>query len=228
MELVVEYTDAAGPTAHVTLDGDDDLAVATDAVALVESAGPGLEIWVHGATNERDELMGERGYRSERTLLQLRRALPAPPSELTTRAFVDADADELVTVNNRAFAWHPEQGGLTVAKLREDMAESWFDADGLRILELDDRIAGFCWTKVHREPEPLGEIYVIGLDPEYAGRGLGGPLTQSGLDRLHELGLRTAMLYVEADNAPALEVYRRLGFVTHRTDRLWFVDSADR
>lgn len=221
MRLVIERSRNDSPTVHITLDPDDDLTVLADAVALARGAGDDAPVWVHGADDDRDARMRSLGLVTERTLLQLRRPLPAPIASLPTRPFTPDDLDELVAVNNRAFAWHPEQGGLTPSAVHARMAEPWFSADGLRVLELDGRIAGFCWTKVHDEPEPVGEIYVIGLDPDFAGRGLGGPLTAAGLEWLAARGLPTAMLYVEADNTPARRLYDRLGFGIHRTDRLW-------
>ena len=223
MELVIERSTGADDAVvvHLTLTSADEAPDAEDAVMLAVNAGADASVWIHGATPVRDEMMRGLGYRSDRTLLQLRRDLPADRSDLVTRPFREFDIDALVAVNNRAFAWHPEQGDMTPESLRATMAESWFTAAGLRVLELDDRLAGFCWTKIHDQPERLGEIYVIGLDPDYTGRGLGGPLTLAGLDWLHDAGLTTAMLYVEADNEPARSVYDRLGFTTHRTDRLW-------
>lgn len=221
MELVIERDEGSNHAiAHITLD-DDSPTVAADAVALASSAGGDVDVWIHGATEARDALMVERGFESNRALLQLRRPLPAAPTDLVTRPVVDADIEELVSVNNRAFAWHPEQGGLSVERIRAQMSESWFVAAGLRILERDNRIAGFCWTKIHYDPEYVGEIYVIGLDPDFAGQGLGGPLTLAGLSWLTEAGVDAAMLYVEADNEPARKVYDRLGFTLGRVDRLW-------
>ena len=221
MELVIERPTGGQPVAHLTPTSDDDLTALEDALALARAASDTLEVWLHGSNDERDELLRSIGYSSDRTLLQLRRPLPAPASSLPTRPFAEADLEELVEVNNRAFAWHPEQSGHTTASIREQMEETWFDPDGLRIFEREGRIAGFCWTKIHREPEMVGEIFVIGLDPDFAGQGLGGPLTSAGLDWLAGAGCPVAMLYVESDNTPARIVYERLGFVISRTDRLW-------
>ena len=99
------------------------------------------------------------------------------------------------------------------------MDEPWFDPKGFLIAERDGEMIGFHWTKVH--PDGLGEVYVVGVDPDRQGGGLGRALTVAGLRHLYAQGLRTVLLYVEADNAPALAVYRRLGFTDWKTDVMY-------
>ena len=98
--------------------------------------------------------------------------------------------------------------------------EPWFDADGFRIHRPGGTMTGFCWTKIHADHVPvLGEIYVIAVDPNHAGHGLGRELTVSGLRYLHQIVAPVGMLYVDSTNERAVSMYRSLGFVAHHTQR---------
>jgi len=148
---------------------------------------------------------------------------------VTVRPFrVGEDEAAWVHVNNRAFAGHPEQGGWTVDMLRAREAEDWFDPEGLLLAFDAGGLAGSCWTKVHpprlpHEPVALGEIYVIGADPDRHGTGLGRALTAGGLASLSDRGVTTGMLFVDAANDAAVGLYTRLGFTTHRVDRSYTI-----
>jgi len=170
------------------------------------------------------------GFAPERSLLQLRAELPIDrPFELTTRAFVPGrDERAWLEVNNRAFDWHPEQGGMTLDDVLRREAEPWFDPAGFLLHEEDGVLLAFCWTKRHLDEEPpLGEIYAIAVDPEAHGRGLGTPMVLAGLDHLHRVdGLRWGMLYVDGSNEGARAVYAKLGFTTTRVDRSYTLEVA--
>jgi mycothiol synthase len=189
-----------------------------------------LRLWAHGEHPGAVALATTLGFTQARVLWQMRRSLLAPlaephlPEGVRLRPFVvGADEREFLRVNNAAFDWHPEQGGwdLDQVKLRE--AEPWFDPNGfLLAVDADDRLLGFHWTKVHGDGghshEPIGEVYVLGVDPSARGMHLGAALTLAGLRHLRDGGLRQVMLYVEADNDAAVRVYRDLGFTRWDTD----------
>jgi mycothiol synthase len=170
------------------------------------------------------------GFRLDRELLQMRRELPVgEPLTIDTRSFVPGlDEQAFLEVNNRAFVGHHEQSGWTLDMVLAREQEPWFDPDGFRLHDRDGRLAGFCWTKVHPADTgrpgaeaAIGEIYVIAVDPDFAGQGLGKQLTLAGLDHLARIGLTTAMLYVDADNVAAVAMYDRLGFHVHSSTKAY-------
>jgi mycothiol synthase len=197
-----------------------------DAAIDVVGADGGGEVnwWVFEPTSAHEQLARRAGLARSRTLHQMRRRLPTGmPVEVETRAFVPgADDEQWLTINNRAFADHGEQGGWTLETFRRRQQEPWFDPQGFRIHERDGRMAAFCWTKVHDgadpDGQPIGEIYVIAVDPDLHGLGLGRQLTLAGLEHLSDEGIRTAMLYVDAANTVGVAMYESLGFAVHSTN----------
>ena len=61
----------------------------------------------------------------------------------------------------------------------------------------------------------LGEIYVVAVDPDFGGKGLGRSLTVAGLQHLAKVGTSVGMLYVDNQNSIALNMYKALGFASH-------------
>ena len=196
---------------------------------------PAAERWESPWDPALDGRLLTQGWQRVRLLHQMRRALPLPEElrettrSISVSAFTPADGASLLSVNNRAFSWHPDQGGWDPARLARQMAEPWFEAADLLVhhaQEASENLApgdvdGFCWTKVHAADGPrpaAGEIFVIGVDPDRHGSGLGRALTVAGLDHLAAKGLTLALLYVEADNAPAIALYERLGLSIDHSD----------
>ena len=224
---------AAGMVVHPDVRGSTGVEVALleRAVEHVAAAGGGLVVlWVFEPDPRDDEAATRAGFRHQRDLLQERVPLPlgeepAWPPGVEVRPFVPGQDDRAwLTVNNRAFADHPEQGGWVEATLERRMAEPWFDPKGFLLAFDADGLAGFCWTKVHPatdvDPE-LGEIFVIGVDPSRQGSRLGRALVVAGLAHLADRGIRTGMLFVDGDNEAALRLYESLGFTIHRRDRAY-------
>ncbi len=193
-----------------------------------------LSAWSHGNHPAAARLAAALGLDRARDLWVMRRPLtddqPLPPvtpaDGIVVRTFRRGEDEEaLLAINAEAFADHPEQGAMTRDDLEQRMDEPWFDPEGLFLAEPADAppneandfidspsLLGFHWTKVH--DDRVGEVYVVGISPYAQGRGLGRTLTLTGLHHLRDRGLQEVILYVEADNAPAVAVYSGLGF-TH-------------
>jgi len=186
-----------------------------------------LRLWAHGTGSGAADLARSLGFKRERVLWQMRRSLYAPvpepqwPGGVTVRTFVvGQDEQAWLTVNNRAFAQHPDQSHWTLDDVRMREQEPWFDAEGFFLAESDGELVGFHWTKVHgghsspdgHAHDPIGEVYVVGVDPSAQGKGLGPALTLRGLQYLRARGLPQCMLYVDESNTNAIRTYERLGF----------------
>jgi mycothiol synthase len=201
-----------------------------------DHGGGHVELWVPGADASWDDRARRLGLDRARELRQLRVPLPVSepvrwPPGVTVRAFEPGrDEAAWIAVNNRAFAHDPDQGGWVEATLRRREHEPWFDPAGFLLAEDDHGLAGFCWTKLHPaappiEPDALGEIYVIGVDPSRQGTGLGRTLTLAGLADLHQRRhAPIGMLFVDASNDAALRLYESIGFTVARVDRAYACD----
>jgi mycothiol synthase len=203
----------------------------------------GLKAWSHGNHEAAAHLAARYGFGPVRELWKMRLSTAAAdlpeaalpdvvlpeavlPEGVALRAFVPGqDEDAWLAANKAAFAHHPEQGNMTRADLDARMAEPWFDPAGfLLAVDASDRFLGFHWTKVHPRHgghPAIGEVYVVGVTPAAQGTGLGKALTVAGIRYLQDQGQHAVMLYVDADNVPAVSLYRRLGFTRWDVDVMY-------
>ncbi len=195
----------------------DRLVVAT----VTDSGTAELRAWT--LRSRHAEAFEQHGFRVDRRLHEMVIDVPiAPvraPVDLVFRGYRPGDEVAWVTVNNRSFAGHPEQGSFTVDEFLVRTRLAWWDPEGLRLAFHDGELVGSCWTKVH--PDGVGEIYVIGVDPSVAGRGWGEALVREGLRHLAEVGCTRVRLFVTADNHAAMALYAKLGFDTVGVDVAW-------
>lgn len=199
------------------------LLAAARAVGDEQGLGPTLA-WAHGDLTGARALAERAGLAVRRELWQMARELDGPvaspelPDGVRLRAYrPGVDDDAWLAVNGRAFDWHPEQGRLRASDLAARRAEPWFRAEDLVLAERDGRVVGFTWLKVTPGADE-GELYVLGVDPDAQGLGLGRALTAVTLERLAGRGLRRVVLFTEGDNHAAVATYRRAGFDVVRRD----------
>lgn len=191
--------------------------------ALID-ATPTSSIWAHGNTTGAQALASTLRMKKTRELLVMeisggaldKSAAYKDPEGITHSSLANAPMEKSqaeakwLQANNEAFDWHPEQGGWTTHRLAQAQKADWYKDSDVLFLWDGDEIVGFHWVKQH-SPE-LQEIYVVGLASSYRGRGLGDPLVRLGLHHMRANGARKVILYVEADNTPAVAAYEKLGF----------------
>lgn len=212
----------------------------------IEICGKELRLWVHGDQPAAHALATSFGFQKIRTVLQMGRALTdiqqlqkvnknEVDQDIVIRTFLPGiDSEAWLSLNNKVFKGHPEQGNWQLADLHIRMGEEWFDEQGFFLAEISNKIIGSTWTKIHgshshkhaRKVETsanpaIGEIYITAVDQEYSGSGIGKLLTMTALNYLMHKGLSNTILYVDFDNTKALSLYKNLGFTQSGTDILY-------
>ena len=197
-----------------------------------------VEAWLRGATDADLATAADAGFRVQRRLHVLGATADAiaatagrttvhgterttdaagiVPDGLRLRTFdLDAAADDDAVVALLAAAY-PEMHGWHGSDFAALRASDWFRADDLLMLESDDGLLGIHWMK--RRGDGVGEVYNLALAPEAQGRGLGGLLLDAGLAHLADVGIHEVILWVDAENPPALALYRTRGFTPRWDD----------
>lgn len=206
---------------------------------LLREAEPGpIRLWVHGDNPAATHLAQRHGFTPVRLLLRLEldpvrlAEAPAPtlPEGVGLVSYTPGDewlTEELIRVNAAAFASHPEQGEMTRNDFLHTTQEEWFRPDDLFFAvhetDTEPEVLAFSWIKtitaVGGGTET--ELYVIGVHPDAAGRGLGTVMLQETFRRMHAHSPTRVTLYVEGDNEPALALYRRAGFTVAQRSQQW-------
>jgi len=236
---LIDFGDAVGIVGHGELDlvvrpdarGRGIGRAALQSLLEVHHTEGALRAWAHGENPAAVRLLNAAGFVSVRVLLRMTldaSLLPGAvasarplPDGFAVRAFESTkqrDADEWVRVNAAAFASHPEQGKMTRADFDALTAEPWFDAQDLRLAFKGqggdrDTLAAFSWVKTVRDESGTEtELYAIGVDPPFAGHGLGAAMLGETFRRMSDHEPNRISLYVDADNTQALSLYERAGF----------------
>ena len=144
------------------------------------------------------------------------------------RELADDDLEAVVAFSLRA--WEP-----VFASLQEVLGEEIFlrlhpdwrkgQADTVRsictneerdafVAIVDARPVGFVAVALNAFHERMGVIEIIGVDPDYQGRGIGARLTESAVDHLRRRGMDIAVVETGGDpgHAPARALYDETGF----------------
>lgn len=174
---------------------------AAEAFCLAQGLSPGRKYW-----------MMERPGRSVEP--------PHWPEGTAVRVFENGERDlaAFVDVFNRS--WLEQDHGflLTTEDAREHIDNGSIDPASIFLAEAAGVPVGFVRCARHAT---RGEVAVLGVVPEWRGRGLGRALLRRGTQWLLERGAEPVTLMVDGQNDRALVLYRGEGFEVRRTRQIF-------
>lgn len=168
------------------------------------------------------------GFRPVREYLDLQLDMAAAPAqEASTSNFRPLQPDEaalLTKLQNRCFTGAWEFNPNTVEEIARTINSPFCSPDDIRLAYDGDRAIGYCWTMalpaVPGQPA-RGQIFMLGVDPDYRGQGLGRAVLLAGLTHLAGKGVQVIELTVDSENKTARSLYQSLGFKV-RSVTLWY------
>ncbi len=94
---------------------------------------------------------------------------------------------------------------------------SMFNVNGefMIVAEADEQVAGFILGSLIEKPRSAwnyGHLVWMGVDRDYAGRGIGQMLFGEFRKRMEDAGARMLLVDTQADNDPAIRFFTKLGF----------------
>ena len=183
------------------------------------------------------KLFTKKGFRFIRRFLELRLDLtevPVPHMGLIVprcRHLKCGEEDKLVQIQNRSFADTWGYNPNTVEEIVYRIGLPNCSPEDI-ILGCDaDKVIGYCWTRVYVGKNKAirggkGRIYMLGVDPDHRGKGIGKEMLLAGLSYLKRKGMGIVELTVDSKNKAALALYRSAGFQV-RTRSLWYEKALD-
>jgi len=99
------------------------------------------------------------------------------------------------------------------------------NADIYYVAEYEGKIVGYIIAR--KENNKLGHIISIAVHPDYRRIGLGTVLMKKAEDSLRNLGCYRVYLEVRVSNKPAIQLYKKLGYIIVRTIPSYYSDGED-
>jgi mycothiol synthase len=108
-------------------------------------------------------------------------------------------------------AFYPDHWHVSQQKAVEEVCAA--EDTNVWVATEESSIVGFLAVKLHSE-DSMGEIYMVAVDPDFQGRGIGSALTEFALNWMKDAGMSIAMVETGGDpgHAPARHTYEKAGF----------------
>jgi mycothiol synthase len=136
------------------------------------------------------------------------------------------EVERLTQLQNRSFAGTWGYNANTIEEIIYRIHLPNCSPENVILAFDSDQPIGYCWTRItlwkNKAPgERTGRITMLGVDPDYRGRGFGRELLLAGLSYLKSKGLRVVELTVDTENKVAYALYKSVGFKRWKSS-LWY------
>lgn len=183
------------------------------------------------------KILSRLGFRAVRQFLELRRQLTkadlpdATHHNYFSRNLQHGEEDKLTQIQNRCFANTWGYNPNTTEEITYSLRLSRCSPEDVILIYEGDKPVGYCWTRINCEAEIAnserkGRIFMLGVDPDYRGKGIGKIALLAGLTCLKSRDVRVVELTVDSENKAALNLYRSVGF-RNWSSILWYEKTVD-
>ncbi len=214
-------------TAPELADSPDEVELVRRALALAEAAKLTVAHVCVMPDSGRDKVLEQVGFTKVRTYLDMlwnEDQLPnlELPQGFSVRSFQKGDTPLLTRVQNDAFtgSWGFCPNTENQIEYRTQMPNT--SHAGIVFMFEGDNPAGYCWTVLVPGDNGIrGIIGMIGVVPDYRGKGVSRHILHAGMKHLRSIGLAEIGLEVDGNNDPAVGLYKSVGFKV-MGERHWF------
>lgn len=181
-------------------------------------------------------LLSELGFGFVRRFLDLRLVLSeaqlpdAEQGDLAIRHPQPGEEDRLTEIQNRSFAGTWGYNPNTVEEIVYRLNMTGSSPENVILVCEGDKPIACCWTATNPGQDAAGtkkgRIFMLGVDPDYRGKGVGKRALLAGLAHLKSKGIEAAELTVDSENAAACALYESVGFKVSSTSA-WYEKTLD-
>lgn len=179
-----------------------------------------------------EKVLSSLDFKPVRSFLQLRLDVAqscwpdVSPTLLEYHHLQWGEEDKLAEIQNRSFAGTWGYKSNTVEEVIYYTNVGDCSPEDVILAFDGDKVIGYCWTRMTCEAEAdteerKGQIFMLGVEPDFRGRGAGRGLLSAGLSYLENKGVQVVELTVDSENESACALYRSIGF-EKRSSNLWY------
>ena len=142
-----------------------------------------------------------------------------PQLKITNLKF-ESDETDLTNLQNICFQnnWGFSPNSVNQISYRIRMENC--SPQGIVFIESENKKIAYNWTLLN-ENNKTGLISMIGVHPEFQGKGIGKQILLAGLKSLYNRGAKIVSLEVDSENENAMNLYKKIGFAEDQKN-IWF------